>query len=350
VLRSLPLGLAALEVEAVTGTDTRPARAGLRRVVAEARRRVPDSREPRATLAALAEAAAVVCPTFEEGQAGTSYGDALRAGACDCDVLVLTYLTAADALDLPVTAVFLPGHVLLVWDDGRERVYWETTVPVERPAWFVDALVPEGAERAYLRPQSRTEMVGYLYLLRADARHAHGDLAGADADYDRALRMSPALVIAFHNRGRAHLLGGEPAAAFADFDRALALDPTYADARYGRGLALLLQDRPADALADFDRSLASEETAADVLHARGLALDVLGRSDEALHSFGAALDADPTFLVALLDRAALYERRGEADRARDDYLAFVEAASGTAYEATIPDAQRRLLRLRRSRS
>lgn len=344
-LLALPVGYAALEVEAAGGADTSAARRALDRAVGAARQRVEAVREPGRTLGALAEAVATVCAPTTSGPAGQLYSEALGAGVCDCDVLTLTYLTAADVLGLPLSAVFLPGHVLLVWDDGRERLYWETTDATARPAWSVEALVPDGAEGAYLRPQGRAEMVGYLYGVRADSRQARGDGAGAEADYGRAVGLNPGLVSVHHNRGRAHLLAGRYAAAAASFSRALALDPTSADARYGRGLAHLLLGRPADALADLDGVLAYEPGSADALHGRGLALAALGRDAEALQSYADALDADPALALVYLARGELHERRGAPGRAREDYLAFIQAA-GTAYAADVPEAQRRLLALR----
>lgn len=263
-------------------------------------------------------------------------------GRCDCDVLTVAYLTVADVVGLPLHAVFLPGHVLVLWDDGRRRVYWETNAPEALPAWAVEALVPEGAGLAYLRPQTRKEMIGYFVQLRASHRLETGDIEAALANYGLAARLSPSFPITFHNRGRAHLLGGRYAHALADFDRANRLDPSYADAHYGRGLALVALGRPAEALDALATVTALEGTASDVQHAEGLAYLSVGDEATALAKFDGAIALEPSGTLAYEAHGALHERQGNVEAARRDYGAFVQLAVGTEHEGRIPEVEGRL--------
>ncbi len=335
-----PLGYAALAIEQGIGADVTSATEALDRVVQAVRPHLP-ARTPEATLDIIAEAAMLACPTLVEDAGDGLFSSALREGRCDCDVLVTIYLTVADVLDLPLAAVFLPSHALVVW--GRSQsTYWETTAPGVRPAWLVREMVPEGADRTYLRPQSRRDMIGYFYQVRANARLDGGDEAGAFEDYDLAARLNPSFMLTYNNRGRAHFLAGHYAEALADYEHALALDPTYPDASYGLGLALLALARPAEAVRAFDRVIERQGPVADVLHAKGLAYAELGRYGHALDAYSDALALEPDMVLVYQARGALHEQRGEIAQARADYMAFLRLAPGTPDAPQIPAVRERL--------
>lgn len=337
-----PLGFEALAVEEAAGIDVSEAHARLSRLVVTVRSRLSGSAAPLDALETIAEAVEAVCPQLIDESSGGLYSGALASGACDCDILTVTYLTIGETLGLPLSAVFLPNHVLVLWDDGREQVYWETTTAETRPRWFLETLVPEGAERAYLHPQSNDQMLGYFYQVRANYRFGRGDATGAFRDFAVAERLNPTFVLTFYNRGRAHLLQGDAELAHADYDRALGLDPTYADALYGRALAHVVLGRPEEALRDLDAVIAEAGESADVHHVRGLAFAALGRQADAIQSYGHALDLDPTFVLAYEERGGLHDRAGRRDLAVRDYMAFVRLAVGTEYEGTVPAVRERL--------
>ena len=78
------------------------------------------------------------------------------------------------------------------------------------------------------------------YLSRGLDRHLRGDLAGATADYDRAIARYPDSVsqaVVYLSRGNAHKEQGDLAGAIADYGRAIARHPSYAAAYLSRGLA-----------------------------------------------------------------------------------------------------------------
>ena len=340
-LDHLPLGYAALAIESEVGADVAGAADALDRVVRAVRPQLP-ARSPEATLGIIAEAASLACPTLVEEAGDGLISDALREGRCDCDVLVVVYLTVADALRLPLSAVFLPSHALVVWEGRGTTMYWETTDPGVRPDWLVEQMVPEGAERTYLRPQSRHDMLGYFFQVRANARHEWGDAAAALRDYDQAVRLNPAFMLTYNNRGRAHFLAGRFERALADYERALDLDPTYPDAGYGRGLTLLMMNRPAEAVRAFALLIEMQGPAADVLHAKGLAHADLGQDDLALAAYDQALALDPHMVLIYQSRGALHDRLGDAARAQDDYRTFLRLAPGTDSASLIPDVRERL--------
>ncbi|HUZ32089.1 MAG TPA: tetratricopeptide repeat protein [Xanthobacteraceae bacterium] len=66
------------------------------------------------------------------------------------------------------------------------------------------------------------------YYHRGTAYQAKGDLDGAIADYNEAIRLHPKYARAYFNRGLANLYGGSLPKALADLNQASELDPKYA--------------------------------------------------------------------------------------------------------------------------
>jgi tetratricopeptide (TPR) repeat protein len=78
------------------------------------------------------------------------------------------------------------------------------------------------------------------FLARGLDRHLKGDLAGAVADYDRAIAGYPdrqSRAMAYLMRGNARRDEGDLAGAIADYDRSIALHPGQAGAHLNRAVA-----------------------------------------------------------------------------------------------------------------
>src|SRR5262249_50100047 len=109
---------------------------------------------------------------------------------------------------------------------------------------------------------------GATYNNRGSARHAAGDLAGALADFDRALQMAPRHTSAsvYHNRGGVFATRRDFRAAILDYDQALEIDPRFCVAYISRGGARYHLGDPAGHL-DFHRActLNAELAASEIL-------------------------------------------------------------------------------------
>ena len=148
----------------------------------------------------------------------------------DCVLLAHLYLAFADELDLPLRAVFGPGHVHLRWT-GREELDWEPTLGEERPATFypgwLDYSRKEVERGVYGRPLARAEVLALVHYERASVLAARGELEPALVAAHLAAEAAPRIPDVHDLLGALEARRGREALAAAHFERALALDPGF---------------------------------------------------------------------------------------------------------------------------
>ena len=115
------------------------------------------------------------------------------------------------------------------------------------------------------------------YANRCFARCRKGDFAGAIADCDQAIRITPRLVEAYLNRGIARAMVGDDTAALIDLNGALEIDPHLVEALVGRGSLRKDLGDIDGALSDLNRALALDQRSAAAYLFRGYALQSLWR-------------------------------------------------------------------------
>ena len=372
------LGYIALDLEKEAGfTVTKADYDVLDRIVGHARAVIgtlanaPYSKEKALLiLDALARVVATYCPSQVAEVGGGLYSAALRAQACDCDILSITYLTVAEAVGLPLYGILAPGHMMLLWDDGSTRFLWETTLASEkRRAHYIDWLhiakvsLKKGR---YLRKQSRQEMIGFLVGIRGNGLLRLGMVDQAIADFDRAVSLNPDLAAALNNRGVGYLALGFPEKARADFTLAIEMDPHFWQAYYGRGSAHFHLKQYAQALGDFDRVIALNlkqfaqavrgvdwvialnEGLADAYYGRGCAYQQLGKEKRAIKEYTRAIKFNSTMATAYLNRGLAYTTTQNYRRAINDFVAFISLASfDSTYQDQIHQVQHLLLLIKR---
>ena len=82
-----------------------------------------------------------------------------------------------------------------------------------------------------------------------------GDLDGALADYNQAIKLNPHFAEVWFNRGSYWKMKGDLERAETDFTQAIELKPHLADAYAQRGLVRLLSGKESEAERDFARCL-----------------------------------------------------------------------------------------------
>lgn len=104
------------------------------------------------------------------------------------------------------------------------------------------------------------------YVRRAVVKHGQGDLTGAIADYTNAIAIDPKSRIAYFNRGGARKSNGDLEGSLSDISKSIELEPKNEFGYWARGELYLLLGKPADALADYRRCCEIADPAPDYPH------------------------------------------------------------------------------------
>jgi tetratricopeptide (TPR) repeat protein len=156
---------------------------------------------------------------------------------------------------------------------------------------------------------------------RALAREKSGAPQLALADLNAALAAGATQTRIYFIRARVRKELKDSAGAQADFQQGLALTPSDGASWLARGMAQLAKS-PQLALADFQQARrldpGNRAAAQNILH---VLVDRLQREDEALKLLDALLAANPRDARALLTRAVVKARAGEAENAAADATA-----------------------------
>lgn len=130
-----------------------------------------------------------------------------------------------------------------------------------------------------------------LYVRRGQLHRAHQEWNAALADYDRAERLEPGLVVLDFLRGVALLDAGRPEAARAALDRFLARRPEHAGAYATRARAHAALEQRLAAGQDFSRAIAlMPRPRPEYYVERARVLAAAEQLDEALRGLDAGLD------------------------------------------------------------
>ncbi|MCI0340484.1 MAG: serine/threonine-protein kinase [Planctomycetales bacterium] len=159
---------------------------------------------------------------------------------------------------------------------------------------------------------------GWAYGNRANLRQEAGDLAGARADYDEALRLDPGLVLAWNNRAAFRFALGDREGARADVEQALRLDPSYGHAWHNRGLMRGESGDLRGALEDASEAVRLEPLYAAAWNNRSLARLRLGDVDGAIADADEALRLDPSEAKTWINRGNARGTRGDVEGAIAD--------------------------------
>jgi tetratricopeptide (TPR) repeat protein len=168
------------------------------------------------------------------------------------------------------------------------------------------------------------------YVKRGDTRGQYGDLAGAVADYLRAVKLDsgsvPAskLESAYHNCGIVRFELGAFDAAIADLSRAIELKPNDQDLFNDRGVAKWNQGDIEGAIADYNQSIAiNPKTAARAYRNRALVKSSQGDKGGAIADYNQAIELEPRNAIAYNKRGELKRANGDLDAAIADFTAAI---------------------------
>jgi tetratricopeptide (TPR) repeat protein len=143
-------------------------------------------------------------------------------------------------------------------------------------------------------------------------------------DASTAIKLSPALASAYHNRARLYNDMGEYDKAISDYTQAIRLDPNDASAYNGRGVTYSDKKDYDKAIADYTQAIRLDPNFALAYYNRGRAYGNKGDYDRAIADYTQAIRLDPNYAFAYHNRGVAYINKGDYDRAIADYTQAIK--------------------------
>lgn len=163
------------------------------------------------------------------------------------------------------------------------------------------------------------------------ALHQEGQLAQAQALYDRVLQWQPENFDALHLSGLIALQSKNPALAVELINRALAVNPGHADAHANKANALRKLGQFESALASYDRAIQLRPGHAETHLNRGIALKELGKYTLAISSYDQAIALNPGFMTAYANRGVALAALDRHESAIASFDHAISLGPGIAY-------------------
>ena len=136
-----------------------------------------------------------------------------------------------------------------------------------------------------------------------------GNLTGAIADFNQALKVNPNDSQAYYYRGQAQ----------RQLERSPSFREAYSEVLQFRGIARLQLGDEQGAVADLNYVLRNNPNATSAYLNRGLARLGLGQTQQAINDFTGALNLEPNLAIAYHHRGFAYHLLGNKERARADW-------------------------------
>ncbi|MBY0270566.1 MAG: tetratricopeptide repeat protein [Burkholderiales bacterium] len=168
-------------------------------------------------------------------------------------------------------------------------------------------------------------------LQQALALHQGGQLAQAQALYDRVLQWQPENFDALHLSGLIAFQSKNPARAVELINRALAVNPDHADAHANMGNALRKLGQFESALASYDTAIRLRPEHAESHFNRGIALKELGQYALAVSSYDQAIALNPGLMPAYANRGVALAALDRHESAIASFDHAINLKPGIAY-------------------
>ncbi|MGB8352975.1 MAG: tetratricopeptide repeat protein [Chthoniobacteraceae bacterium] len=165
------------------------------------------------------------------------------------------------------------------------------------------------------------------------AKRKAGNLDGALADFDSALKLNPDDYYANINHGITEAAKIDFTAAMADYNKAIRLRPDKAPAYVIRGLLKKMGGDLDGAMEDYDKAIALDPNNSGAYLYRGTVKNDKGDTEGALADYDKAVQLKPGFDGAYFDRSRLQLMKGDLGAAMADCNKAIELGPnrGQAY-------------------
>lgn len=150
------------------------------------------------------------------------------------------------------------------------------------------------------------------------------DLAGALANFNKAIEADPQFAPGYAARGYVEQGQTNLNAAISDYDKAIELDPDYADAYGDRAAAKQAKGDLAGALVDYSKAIALMPDYAEAYPEPGYVEQIQGNMDAAIADYDKAIKLKSGYAGAYADRASVEQAKGNLTGALADYDKAIE--------------------------
>ena len=209
-----------------------------------------------------------------------------------------------------------------------------------------DEAIAELTEGIRLNPKS-----GELFYTLAMVKKAKHDLAGAKADYIKAVELDPNYAAEgfMTNIGisASEMPGFQPDQLFAQamsmeskgqlqdaillYKKAVNMKPDYPEAWFNLGNLYGRTNQFREAMNCMNNAIKYKSDYVQALSSRGIAYASMGKTDEAISDLSAAIKVDPAYAIAYFNRGLVFLNSGKRDLACADLQKAVKLGYNAAY-------------------
>jgi tetratricopeptide (TPR) repeat protein len=172
------------------------------------------------------------------------------------------------------------------------------------------------------------------YISRGNGRGEAGQIQGAMADLQTAMRLGSRRADMYEGLGNVYASIGKADSAVIMFGRALTGNPNTGRTYYNRAIAYLILTRPREALSDLDKALELMPLQAPSLHfPRGNAYLQLGMYPQAIAEYSRAIEAEQLVTDALINRGTCKLHTNDPTGAEADFRETLRLDPGNSIAA-----------------
>lgn len=164
----------------------------------------------------------------------------------------------------------------------------------------------------------------FIFVNRAEAYMAQGDMQHALDDYNEAIKLSPRNPGLFYNRGAFYIAQSDRDAALRDFETAIGIDAKFVPALRARAKLYQAQDNLGGAVADYSQAIHAEPKSAPLWLERGYVYIRLKDYQSAIKDEAEAIRLDPQLARAYFLRGAALGDAGDSQKALSDLIKAVD--------------------------